>query len=134
MDTHGSERSRERTGAFLESARGANAAQAHLEPQAQAGVGHHDFSRMGQHGQIGSVIADIAVRAAAELAAYAIELAASRQIDRAVAAQNAGKDTEMRGDPLSQPHVGSGYEIEGTVAPTLLFKKLQQGAVVGQMR
>ena len=134
MHAHGSERSREGTGAFIEYARWANATQAHSETQAQAGIGHHDFSRVGQHGQIGRGVADIAVLAAAELAAHAIQLVGSRQVDLAVAAQNAGKDTEMRGDPLGQPHVRSGYEIECTATRAFFVKILQQGAVVGQMR
>ena len=40
----------------------------------------------------------------------------------------------MRGNPLRKADVRPCYEIESTAAGAFLVKKLQQGAVVGQMR
>ena len=40
----------------------------------------------------------------------------------------------MRGNPLRKTDVRTCYEIESTAAGALLVKKLQQDAVVGQMR
>ena len=107
--------------------------QAQLEAQAQAWIGHHGFSGVGQQGQIGSVVADVVERAG-ELAAQAVELAVSGQVDCAVAAEHAGEDAEMIGDALGQTHIRAGGEIDGAAAGTLLVEKLQQLAVVGQMR
>ena len=139
MRTEGDQHGPERTGTLNKCARGAHAAHAQPKSQAKAGIGHHGFGGVSQERQIGSVIADVVVRgdtrrALGQLAAQAIELSGSGQVDLAVAGQNAGEDAEVGGDTLRQARIRARDQIDCAAARLLLMKKLHELAVVRQMR
>ena len=119
-------------GALVEGADGCDAGFAEGGAEAGGGVGDHGLLAVLKEREVGEGVADVG-EVVAEAGLEGGEFVFAGEVELAVGGEDAGEDAEVGGDAVGGVGVGGGGEVDWAAGGALLFKILEEFAVVGEV-